>query len=49
MLTNKLRDLYGVTEDKALFNTYEKFETFKRLKSMTISDDVNEFEQINRN
>ena len=28
-LTNKLKQLYGITEDQSMFNAYEKFETFQ--------------------
>lgn len=47
-LVNKLKELYGITEDQAMFNAYEKFETFHRSKTMSIGDYVNEFEQLNQ-
>ena len=36
-----------VLQKISLFNAYEKFETFQRSKEMTISDFINEFEQLN--
>ena len=33
-LIKKLKDLYGVTEDQAMFTAYEKFETFERPNEM---------------
>ena len=44
-LTSKLRELYAVEKDQAMFNAYEKFETFKRQSDMTITDYINDFEQ----
>ena len=47
-LINKLRDLYAVTEDQAMYNAYERFETFHRSNSMGMTDYINEFEQLNQ-
>ena len=47
-LTEKLRELYGVSEDQATFNSYEQFETFQRPSSMSITDFINQFEQLNQ-
>lgn len=48
IITQKLKELYSVTEDQAMFNSYEKFETFQRPKDMTISDYINKFEQLHQ-
>jgi len=47
-IIQKLKELYSVTEDQAMFNAYEKFETFQRPKDMIISDYINMFEQLNQ-
>ena len=47
-LIEKLKELYGLTEDQSMFNAYEKFETFQRPKTMSISDYVNKFEELNQ-
>ena len=47
-LTDKLRELYAVEKDQAMFNAYEKFETFKRTGEMSIKDFINEFERLHR-
>ena len=47
-LIEKLRELYAVSEDQAMFNAYEKFETFRRPETMNITDYINEFEQLNQ-
>ena len=46
MLT-KLRELYLKDKDQAMYECYEKFETFKCDSSMGIRDYINEFERLN--
>ena len=45
-ITEKLKELYGVTEDQAMFNAYEKFEIFQRASDINISEYINKFEQL---
>ena len=47
-ITNKLKELYSVTEDQAMFNAYENFETFQRPNDMNICEYINKFEQLNQ-
>ena len=46
-LINKLRDLYAVSKDQAMFTAYEQFETFQRDTHMNITEYINQFEQLN--
>ena len=46
ILTDKLRELYAVDKDQAMFNAYEKFEEFRRSPGMSMSDYINEFEHL---
>ena len=47
LLIAKLRELYAVSKDQAMFTAYEQFETFQRLSSINITEYVNQFEQLN--
>ena len=47
-LIAKLRELYGVSNEQAIFSVYEKFETFQWSEGMNIDDYINEFEQLNQ-
>ena len=46
-LTDKLRELYAVEKDQAMFNAYEKFETFRR-GDTSMKDYINEFERLHQ-
>ena len=46
-LLTKLRELYLKDKDQAMYECYEKFETFKCDSSMGIRDYINEFERLN--
>ena len=46
-LITKLRELYAVSKDQAMFTAYEQFETFQRDPSMNITEYINQFEQLN--
>ena len=43
-----MRELYCVSQDQAMYSAYEKFETFQRPKTMTITEYINEFEHLNQ-
>ena len=43
----KLRELYAVSKDQAMFTAYEQFETFQRDTNMNITEYINQFEQLN--
>ena len=47
-LVKKLRELYCVSQDQAMYSAYEKFETFQRPETMTITEYINEFEHLNQ-
>ena len=46
-LIAKLRELYAVSKDQAMFTAYEQFETFQRDTNMNITEYINQFEQLN--
>ena len=47
-LVKKLREVYCVSQDQAMYSAYEKFETFQRPETMTITEYINEFEHLNQ-
>ena len=47
VLLVKLRELYAKDKDQAMYEAYEKFETFRRDSTMNIRDFINEFERLN--
>ena len=47
-LVKKLRELYCASQDQAMYSAYEKFETFQRPETMTITEYINEFEHLNQ-
>ena len=46
-LVKKLRELYCVPQDQSMYSAYEKFETFQRPETMTITEYISEFEHLN--
>ena len=46
-LISKLRELYAVSKDQAMFTPYEQFETYQRDPNMNITEYINQFEQLN--
>ena len=43
----KLRELYSVSKEQAMFSAYERFESFRRTENMSITEYINQFEQLN--
>ena len=46
-LLDKLTELYAKDKDQAMYQAYERFETFRRNSNVTIRDYINEFERLN--
>ena len=44
----KLQELHCVFQDQAMYSAYEKFETFQRPETMTITEYINEFEHLTK-
>ena len=47
-ITEKLRELYGITKEQATFAAYEDFENFHRSDGMSIKDYINSFEELDQ-
>ena len=47
-LVKKLRELCRVSQDQAMYSAYEKFETFQRPETITITEYTNESEHLNQ-